>query len=150
MILTIIIGLAFALAFIFFTSSSITAMRYAGAYPFAMIVFGLLFIYLFVAASSDVLKWINGILFLSCGFACMQDVEKIRRKHKSQKNEKTQPERNTVLTEQARTASQPKIDEASGSREDGDNSSKVMADGAKAEANTNDHKTRLGYNSENS
>lgn len=45
-----------------------------------MIVFGLLFLYLFIASKEDYLMWINGILFLACGFACMQDVEKLRRK----------------------------------------------------------------------
>lgn len=135
MVLTIIVGLAFALAFFFFTSSSFTAMRYAGAYPFAMIVFGLLFIYLFVAASSDILKWVNGILFLVCGFACMQDVEKIRRKHKSQKDEEAQPESETALSEQKQPVQQSKIDEASDT---------------KADADTDNQKKDLGLQKENS
>lgn len=74
----------FALVWFFLTSSSLVAMRMAGAYPFAVILFGLGFLYLFVISGSDWQKWLSGIMFLVCGFACMQDVEKIRRGHKEE------------------------------------------------------------------
>lgn len=85
MIVSGVLIVCFALVWLFLTSSSVTSMRMAGAYPFAVIIFGLVFLYLFVAADTDYLKWVNGIMFLLCGFACMQDVEKIRRKHKNDK-----------------------------------------------------------------
>ena len=32
-----------------------------------------------IASAETYLKWVSGIFFLICGFACMQDVSKIRR-----------------------------------------------------------------------
>lgn len=63
----------------FFTSGSYLSERMAGAYPFAIIVLGLVFLYLMIASAETYLKWISGIFFLICGFACMQDINKIRR-----------------------------------------------------------------------
>lgn len=80
MLISFILFFSLCAALWFFTSPAYLAERVAGLYPFAMIVFGLLFLYLFIASKEDYLMWINGILFLACGFACMQDVEKLRRK----------------------------------------------------------------------
>lgn len=82
-IATFLLVAFFALAMLFFTANTLFSMRMAGAYPFVMIVLGLLFLYLFVASAQHYLKLINGILFLLCGFACMHDIEKLRRNKKS-------------------------------------------------------------------
>ncbi len=75
----------FGLTMFYLTSNSFTAMRLAPAFPFVTIVFGLLFLYLFIGSADDIGKYWSGIMFLICGFACMKDVESLRRKGKTKK-----------------------------------------------------------------
>ncbi len=76
---------------VYLTSDSLSAINHAGAYPFLMVIFGLIFICLFVTAKESYLKWADGIIFLAVGFACMQDVNKIRRKKKKEDDRTTGP-----------------------------------------------------------
>lgn len=78
--LTVVTVIAVFLALMwFFTADTYLSERAAGEYPFAMIVLGLVFLYPMIASAETYLKWVSGIFFLICGFACMQDVSKIRR-----------------------------------------------------------------------
>lgn len=79
----------FAASLWFFTGKAYICERAAGAYPFAMIIFGLVFLYLFVINNAEYPKYSAGALFLICGFFCMHDVKKLRRGRRDEDTEES-------------------------------------------------------------